>query len=194
MGELDHQPDAGGKLISNWSPPLLILLPILFLFLLIHSFCRADTPAWLKRNSLIEVQWGGEWWQAKAIKCINKQVPASAPTRKTNGNTFEAELDPFLRCFDPAWISGSVRCSWCFERPPLDRPFARPVPAPLHLGIQPRGKSLRSSGHSTRGFIPRLHAPARHDCWLWWTPKAVLFCSHAPRWARKRVAWGNSPV
>jgi hypothetical protein len=44
-------PDSARK-VSNWS----------------------KTPGWLKRNSLVEIQWGGEWWQAKALKCMDGRV------------------------------------------------------------------------------------------------------------------------
>ena len=34
-----------------------------------------STPDWLKRNMLVEVEWGSDWWQAKAIKCVKGKVP-----------------------------------------------------------------------------------------------------------------------
>ncbi len=34
----------------------------------------SSTPAWLQKNKMVEVHADGDWWQAKAVKCVHGKV------------------------------------------------------------------------------------------------------------------------
>eukprot|EP00961_Rhodomonas_salina_P070698 949396-Rhodomonas_salina.1 len=39
--------------------------------------CRSDwakAPEWLKKNAMVEVEYDGDWWQAKAVKCVSGKI------------------------------------------------------------------------------------------------------------------------